>query len=327
MEINFYKGKKVLVTGGTGLIGIPLVEKLLSHGASVTVVSLDDESRCPDGAAFLQLDLTQFENCKKACEGQDIVFHLAGIKGSPLMCSHKPASFFYSTIAFNTHMLEAAYRAGVKRYLFTSSIGVYSPQETFHEDDVWTTFPSPHDKFAGWAKRMGELQVEAYRIQYNWDHIYIVRPANVYGPWDNFDPQNAMVVPSLIQRIFEGESPLHCWGDGSAVRDFIFSEDVADDMIRILLSDERRPVNLGSGEGVTIKELAETLVKIIDPQLKIHWDLSKPSGDKVRLMDTSRAQSLHIKKRTSLIKGLEKTINWYQENKLQVNKRYNVFNS
>ena len=161
----------------------------------------------------------------------DIVFNLAGVKGSPAMANERPASFLVPTITFSYNMMEAARREGVERYLYTSSIGVYAPAEYFREDDVWKTFPSPHDRFAGWAKRMGELQAEAYKIEYGWDKISIVRPANVYGPYDNFDPANAMVIPSLIYRALDGEAPLTVWGDGTPIRDFIHARDVARGMM------------------------------------------------------------------------------------------------
>jgi GDP-L-fucose synthase len=226
-----FKGKKILVTGGTGLIGRPLVEMLLEKGAQVRVVSLDDPSRANPGAEFLRLDLTNMDNAMQAADGMDYVFQLAGIKGSPAMTAKKPASFFYPTISFNTNMMEASRRCGVKKYLFTSSIGVYSPAETFHEDDVWKTFPSPNDRFAGWAKRMGELQAEAYQIEYGWEDVYIVRPANIYGPYDNFDPANAMVIPSLVRRALDGENPFVVWGDGSTIRDFLHARDCARGML------------------------------------------------------------------------------------------------
>lgn len=325
MALGGFKHKNILVTGGTGLIGVPLVKRLIEQeGAKVRVVSLDDSSRCHPAAEFIRLDLTEASNCMKACEGQEMVFHLAGIKGSPAMTAKRPASFFYPTITFNTHMLEAARRSGVKRYLFTSSVGVYGPAEVFHEDDVWQTFPSPHDRFAGWAKRMGELQLEAYRIEYGWDELRVVRPANVYGPYDNFDPANAMVVPSLIRRAVDGENPLVCWGDGSPIRDFIFSEDVALGMLQVMLSDETRPVNLGSGQGVTIKQLAEAVASELG-DVSIEWDTTKPSGDRKRLMDMTRAQALGIHPQTSLAEGVRKTIQWYRDNKNDIDKRFNIF--
>ena len=131
-------------------------------------------------------------------------------------------------------MMEASYHSNVSWYLYTSSYGVYAPSEISHEDDVWKTFPSEHDKYAGWAKRMGELQVEAYQKEFKFDGLYIVRPANIYGPNLNFNPKNSMVVASLIKRVFDKENPLKVWGDGSNVRDFIYCDDVASAMIKVV---------------------------------------------------------------------------------------------
>lgn len=323
--MNFYKGKNVTVTGGTGLIGRPLVQKLIDQGANVRIVSLDDPSRAHPDADFLQLNLTRFENCMQACEGQDFVFQLAGIKGSPAMTAKQPASFFVPTILFNTNMMEAAYQSNIDRYLFTSTIGVYSPAKVFFEDDVWKTFPSENDRFAGWAKRMGELQAEAYKIQYNWDKIAIVRPANVYGPYDNFDPKNAMVIPALIKRALDGENPLKVWGDGSPIRDFIHADDVAEGMLLALEKGTGKPINLGSGIGVSIKKIVEIIVNNMDEKPEIVWDTSKPSGDKKRLMDISRAESIGFKPKVSIEEGIEGVMDWYLENKEIVNRRYNVF--
>lgn len=325
--MSFYKHKKVLVTGGTGLIGRPLVEMLVESGAKVVVVSLDDPSRAPHGVKFIRADLRELSNCLDVCKGQDIVFHLAGIKGSPVMTQKQPASFFVPTITFNTNMMEAARRCRVEKFLYTSTIGVYAPAEVFHEDDVWKTFPSENDRFAGWAKRMGELQAESYKIEYNWDKISIVRPANVYGPFDNFDPKTAMVIPSLMRRSIDGENPLTVWGDGSTIRDFIYSKDVARGMIMAVEKGVNIPVNLGSGSGVTIKQLVEMIVKFIpEGPVEIVWDKSKPKGDRKRLMDTSRAKKLlGFKPTVSLEQGIKETIDWYLKNKHLLNKRYNAF--
>src|SRR5262245_60132782 len=181
----FFKDKKVLVTGGTGIIGRMLVQKLIDQGSKVRIASMDDPSRAHPKAEFKQLNLTRFDKCLEACEGMEYVFHLVGVKGSPAMTATKPASFFVPVILFNTNMMEAARQCDVQWYLFTSTVGVYGPAEFFSEDDVWKKFPSEHDKFAGWAKRMGELQAEAYAIEYDWKKVSIVRPANVYGPFDN----------------------------------------------------------------------------------------------------------------------------------------------
>ena len=317
--------KKVLVTGGTGMIGRYLVPKLLAKGNKVFIASLDGEELCPKGAIFKKLDLRNFDNCLDVCKGQDLVFNLVGVKGSPKMCKERPASFYVPTIMFSINMMEAARQAKVERYMFTSSIGVYHPAEIFNEDDVWSSFPSENDRIPGWAKRVGELQAEAYEIQYKWDKISIVRPANVYGPYDNFDPENAMVIPSLINRASSGERPLNVWGDGSPIRDFIYSKDVASGMMKVMEAGYNKPINLGSGTGVTIKEIAETIANLMPDKCEIIWDTSKPSGDIKRLMNTERAESLGIYAKTNLNQGIKETIDWYNANYKKDFARYNAF--
>jgi GDP-L-fucose synthase len=324
--MSYFSGKKVLVTGGTGLIGRPLVDLLLDEGANLQVVSLDEPIGMPKEVHFLKVDLREYSNCVKVCKGQDIVFQLAGVKGSPAMTLKRPASFYVPTITFNTNMMEAARQSGVARYLYTSSVGVYSPAEVFHEDDVWKTFPSPNDRFAGWAKRMGELQAQAYQIEYDWQGISIVRPANVYGPYDNFNPYSGMVIPSLIQRISAGENPLKVWGDGSPVRDFIHARDVARGMMLAVEKKVNEPINLGSGEGVSIKKLVEIIVdNMREYNVSIEWDITKPKGDAIRIMDMARANRHGFRPSISIENGIKETVQWFLGNKEQIVRRYDAF--
>ena len=320
--MSFFKDKNILVTGGTGLIGMPLVSKLVKLGANLTVVSLDKNQNLDESVDFLNLDLRNFDNCIKACENQEIVFNLIGVKGSPKMTLENPASFFIPTITFSINMMEAARLSGVQRYLFTSSIGVYHPADVFNEDDVWSTFPSENDRFAGWAKRMGELQAQAYEIQYKWDKISIVRPANVYGPYDNFDPENAMVIPSLIRKAYENDI-IEVWGDGSPIRDFIHCRDVALGMIHLVKNKVTDPVNLGSGSGITIKQIADIISKRFEK--KIIWQSDKPMGDHRRVFNTDRAENNGFKSKITLETGINETIDWFLENKEIIDERYNVF--
>lgn len=322
---NIIEYSKVLVTGGTGMIGRYLVDILLEKNCKVRVVSLDEPEGLPEKVEFLKLDLTNLDNCIKACKDCDYVFNLIGIKGSPKMSRERPASFMVPMLMFNTAMMEAAMRCKVKWYLYTSSVGVYYPAETFNEDDVWKTFPSEHDKFPGWAKRIGELQAEAYGIQNGNKNISIVRPANVYGKWDNFDPKSAMVIPSLINRITSGESPLTVWGDGTSIRDFIHAKDCARGMLHVVENCITDPINLGSGDGVTIKELAETIRDTYDKSVKIVWDITKPKGDHKRIMNTDRAESYGFSCKVSLESGIRETLSWYKENKDVYKKRNNYF--
>lgn len=323
--MNYFNGKSVLVTGGTGMIGQALVPLLQEMGANIRVVSLDDPSRAPEGVEFVQADLREFSNCLDVCIDMDVVFHLAGVKGSPAMTATRPASFFVPTLTFSLNMMEAARRNRVQRYMFTSSVGVYSPAETFNEDDVWQTMPSPNDRFAGWAKRMCELQAEAYAIEYGWDEISVVRPANVYGPFDNFDPENAMVIPSLIRKAFECNGELEVWGDGSPIRDFIHARDVAYGMIFAVENSLSKPINLGSGHGHSIREIVELIVAEFGGAIKINWDLTKPSGDRKRIMNMERAFSLGYKPKVSIEEGIRDTVEWYCNNKAVAANRYNPF--
>jgi len=317
---------KILVTGGTGMIGRYLVPMLIEKNHDVTVASLDGEELCHPEATFRRLDLRDINNCMDVCEGQDEVFHLAGVKGSPKMCREQPADFFVPTISFSINMMQAARRQNVKKYLFTSSVGVYHPAEVFREDDVWRTFPSENDKFAGWAKRMGELQAEAYQVQFSKsDNLYcIVRPGNVYGRYDNFDPSTGMVIPSLISRLYQGENPLKVWGDGSPIRDFIHASDVASAMVFVMENRINKPVNVSSGNPINIKKLVEIITNYFSDST-YEFTSNGFAGDNKRLMDVSRLKSFGWTPTIDLGEGIKDTISWYKSEGYKGYKRYNSF--
>jgi len=320
-----FKDKRVLVAGGTGLIGRPLVRMLVERGAHVRVVSLDDQDGLPPGVEFRKANLLDFRNCLEACDGVGVVFNLLGVKGSPAVTVSRPASFFVPTLMLDTNLMEAARQRGAERFLFTSSVAVYSPAELLREEDVWSTFPSPHDRFAGWAKRMGELQAEAYRIEHAWKGVVTVRPANVYGPYDNFDLDNAMVVPSLIRRAVSGDDPLVVWGDGSAKRDFVYCEDVARGMLLAAEHLPPVPINLGSGRGVSISELVDAILGCLDRKASVRWDESRPTGDRMRVMDITRAREIGYAPLVSLQEGIARTVEWYRGRPQSAATRHDVF--
>ncbi len=317
-------GKAAIVTGGTGMIGREVVRLLCDAGAHVRSVSLDKIDSIDPRAEQVFGDLTDFDLCQKLTRDTDWVLHVAGIKGSIEVTKSKPASFFVPLIMMNTNLLEAARRNGCERVVYTSSIGAYSSAEIFVETDHDPGEP-PMDMFPGWAKRMAEMQVEAYHIQYGLENFAVVRPCNVYGPGDNFDPKNAMVVPSLLHRIASGENPVLIWGDGSAVRDFAYSTDVAEGVIQALYYGTRGSfVNLGSGVGVTVRELVETMASFID--FRYAFDTSKPSGFPRRVMDITRAREwIGYNPATTLRQGLEQTWNWFQNNREEYRRRQNYF--
>ena len=319
--VDRFKGKKVLVTGGTGLIGREVSRLLSEFGSSVTVASLD-KVELDSKINLVQGDLTDFSFCMDQTKGIDYVFHLAGIKGSVEVTKAKPASFFVPLLMFNTNVLEASRRNGIEKLVYTSSIGAYSSAEVFIETE--NREGPPQDMFPGWAKRMAELQIQAYKEQYGLDWS-VVRPCNVYGPGDNFDPDNAMVIPSLMMRIARGENPLTVWGDGSAIRDFAFSTDVAMGTIQALHYGTRGDfVNLGSGVGYTIRQLIETMQEFID--FEFQFDPTKPAGFPRRIMDISRAKEwIEYDPQVSLREGLELTWNWFLNNKDEYLSKKNYF--
>ena len=319
-----FKNQKVLVTGGSGMIGRQLVKKLLDRGAQVTIADLTEPTDLPENVEFVKTDLRFFDNCLDICKGKDYIFHLAGVKGSPQMCVNQPVDFMVPMLQFNTNMTQAAFESNVKWYLFTSSVGVYSPSDIFYEESVWGTFPSPNDMYAGWAKRIGELQTETYSKQYGWDRISIVRPANVYGPYDNFNPANAMVVPSLIRKTQENDV-LEVFGDGSPIRDFIYAGDVADGMIFTVENKITEPVNLGSGEGNSIKEVVDLVIKHSGKDVDVKWLTDVSSGDKKRLLSMNKMKKYGFENQTSLEEGIKLTTDWFLNNKDILDKRYNPF--
>lgn len=306
------------------MIGRSLVKLLLEKECKIYIADLTKPIDLPEGVEHLQVDLRFFDNCLDICKDKDFIFHLAGVKGSPKMCLEQPVDFMVPMLQFNTNMIQAAYESNVEWFLYTSSVGVYSPAEVFYEESVWDTFPSPNDRYPGWAKRIGELQTETYKIQYGWDRFSIVRPANVYGPYDNFNPANAMVVPSLIRKAQENDI-LEVFGDGSPIRDFIFADDVARGMLYTVENKITEPLNLGSGMGYSIKQLVEMVVKHSGRSLEIKWLTDMPSGDKKRLFSMDRARKYGFKPSINLDNGIKITTEWFLNNKDILDKRYNPF--
>lgn len=315
---KFYAGKKVLVAGGTGMIGTCMVNKLLQYGCKITVASLDSKKYAAKlfggGVKFIQTDLTDFENCLKVTKRQELVFNLVGIKGSVGIGQTKTASILVPMLRFQTNLMDASFKNDVDSFLFTSSICVYpKSNKPKIEDSVWDGQPKQNDRIPGLAKRIGEVQGEAYLHEFGWKAVKIVRPSNVYGPFDDFNPNTAQVIPALIARMVSGEDPVKIWGGGTAVRDFIYVEDVVEGMLLALeKAPSCVPINLGSGKGVKIKNIAQIIADNVQSKPKLIWDRSKPLGDPIRVLSMKRAGDLlNFKAKTSLDEGIRKTVEWY----------------
>lgn len=320
--LDKFASRNVLVTGGTGLIGRQVVDLLVASGAFVTVVSLD---RLVLNAKvhYITGDLSSFDFCKELVKDTDFVFHLAGVQGTVQTSSSKLASHFVPTLMMNTNVLDAARGAGVEGLVYTSSIGAYEDGQILKESDYKVA--STPMSFAGWAKRMAELQIQAYKKQYGIDSFSIVRLSNIYGPGDNFDPETAMVIPSLMCRIYRGERPLIVWGDGTTSRDFLHSRDAAEGIVRALyFGTEGDFVNIASGRETTIREVVETLRSFIE--FDYTFDSTKPSGALRRVMDIARAKErLGFEPLMSLEGGLRETWQWFVRHPKEHDKKMNYF--
>jgi len=254
-------------------------------------------------------DLRYWDVCQDVTTGMDYVFCVAGMKGSPKDTRERAADYFVNLIQMNTNLLEACRLNKVKGVVYVSSIGVYAPADILKEDNE---AGEPMDTYPGWAKRMGELQIQAYKKQYGLEYS-IVRPTNTYGEGDRLDPENAMVIPLIMAKIMRGDNPVVLYGDGSDVRDFAYSGDIARGIVNAMLFGTKgRVVNLGGSQPCSIRELVETLHEFID--FKYKFDSSvKSTGFSVRVMDKSLAEKLiHYTPRISLREGLEIVWKSYQ---------------
>lgn len=309
-----YKGKKVLVTGGAGMIGSQLVELLLRQGARVRTVVHSRPFSGISEAEVLRGDLTKQTTCVKAVKSIDYVFHLAAFVGGVGRNATHPAGMFTPNILMNTQMLEASRLEGVERYLYTSSACIYPGNlDLFVEEKGWDGPPYRSNASYGWVKRMGELQAQAYLEEYGMK-IAIVRPTNAYGPKDNFDLETSHVIPALIRKAVERHEPFVVWGTGESTRDFIHANDVARGMLLALekyaVAD---PINLATGKSISIKELAYLVLRLCKHEhARVVFDKNRPTGQIERKVSTAKAkEKIGFSAQIPLEEGLKETINWY----------------
>jgi len=291
--------KSALVIGASGMVGTALMKVL---GRSKTYFKIK--------GVDIETDMTIKSNTE-IIKDYDHIYHLAGKKGSPQTAKERPADYL-PMLQFDANIIEAVGKYKPEWFLYTSSIGVYPPMEVYEEDKVWHEVPSENDKIPGYIKRMGELGCYAIRATYGYENISIVRPANIYGPNDNFG-KNSMVIPALIKKGYE-DDVINVWGDGSPIRDFVYCEDVAKGMLHMVENKVNHTVNLGSGEGVKISDIANTIGRHFDKEVK--YDKTKPNGDMKRLMSMAKANNFGFESTTTVNEGIRKTIEWYETNEL-----------
>jgi GDP-L-fucose synthase len=312
-----YKDARVLVAGGTGLIGTHLVRELVTRGAKVRSSFHSKQpvvlSQLVDHIAA---DFTNPDDCRKAVEGIDYVFLAAANTSGAAVMAGNPVAHITENVLINSQILEAAAMAGVKRFLVISSSSVYPPGDyAVKEEEAFDG--DPHESYfgVGWMKRYLEKLAAFYYKRYGMG-VAIVRPSNTYGPHDKFDPERSHVLPALIRRAVEGENPFQVWGDGRAVRDFIYVEDLARASVAALEKcADARPINVAGGRTVTIRDCVDLVLKLAGRQsTKVQYDPAKPSTIPFRSLSLERCRSiLGPVAPTSLEEGLSRTIAWYRE--------------
>ncbi len=303
------KDRKILVTGGNGFLGRRVVAALAAHGVSGTTIFAPRST---------EVDLLKKEDCAKAVAGQDVVIHLAAVVGGIGANREHPGKFFYENLMMGVQLMEAARLAGVKKFVAVGTVCAY-PKFTpvpFKEDDIWNGYPEETNAPYGLAKKMLLVQAQAYRQEYGFDAIYLL-PVNLYGPGDNFDPASSHVIPALIKKIYDAKKAgapfIEAWGTGSASREFLYVDDAAEGIVLATEKYEKpEPVNLGSGMEIAIKDLTETICRLMEYKGEIRWDATKPDGQPRRALDVSRAkEEFGFRAKVTLEEGLKNAIHWY----------------
>ena len=309
--------KQILVTGSSGLVGTHLVNKLLNKGYKVIGVDFKQPTTIIDSKNFTfvsfdlrsEIDVTSLFNKFKF----DGVINSFGIKGSPIRAKENPLDFLEPSIKVNTNIIDNCFKHN-SWLVFMSSVGVYEPAEEFIEDTVWKTLPSENDWFPSWSKRIPELYLQAYKVQHKWDNWSIVRPANIFGEYDNFG-EGSTVIASTIKKVYDAVNQIEAWGDGTPTRDFIYAGDVADACIKCLEDKLHITSNLGSGEDISIKRMIETISEISGKDIQIKWDTTKPNGDMKRKMNTDLQAQYGLLPKLGFEEGLKVTYKYYEKNR------------
>ena len=315
-----FKDTRVLVAGGAGFIGVNLINRLLSEGARVrATIHRKEPVILDERIEYVRCDLTKMEDCQKAVSGMDYVFHCAANTSGAAVMASTPLVHVTPNILMNSQMLEAAYFAKVKKFVWLSSNAAYPPSgdRPVKEEEMFDG--DPYETYFGvaWMKRYTEILCRLYSEKLK-DPMptVVLRPSNIYGPYDDYKFETSHVMAALIRRVVERHDPFEVWGTGDDIRDWIYIDDFIDAMI---LATEKiktyNPINIGLGKGYSIKEALRIMLEVegyTDAEIK--FDSSKPSMIPIRLIDTTKAETLlGFKAKTGLEEGIKKTIDWYRE--------------
>ena len=306
---SFWTDKRVVVPGGAGFLGNYVVPKLKERGCQYVFVPRSREYDLRTLPAIVRL----YEETRP-----DVVIHLAASVGGIGINRLKPGEFFYNNLIMGIQLIEQARLFGLQKFIALGTICAY-PKFTpvpFREENFWDGYPEETNAAYGLAKKMLLVQSQAYRQQYGFNSIYLL-PVNLYGPGDSFDPVASHVIPALIKKcvdaVEQGEDEIVCWGDGSPTREFLYVEDAAEGILLAAEKyDKSEPVNLGSGQEISIRDLVQLIAEYTRFRGKIAWDTRQPNGQPRRCLDIGRAE-----REFGFREGLKKTIDWYLEQRRQ----------
>ena len=307
--------KRIAVTGGGGFLGSYVLEELRQRGCDGVFVP-----RRRDYDLITEDGVTRFFRDARP----EVIFHLAATVGGIGANRENPGRFFYENAIMGIQLLEYARRNGVEKIVVAGTICSYPKfaPVPFREESLWDGYPEETNAPYGVAKKAILVQCQAYRRQYGTNAIYLM-PVNLYGPRDNFDLESSHVIPALIRKFIEareaGAPQVACWGDGSPTREFFHAADAARGLVMAAESyDGEEPVNLGSGEEISIRDLSELIARLCRYEGGIQWDTSKPNGQPRRRLDITRARLLFgFEPRIRLEEGLKETIRWYESGHVQ----------
>ena len=297
---------KTLVTGGGGFLGSHLVERLEADGHDVVV------SRRAD------YDLTRWDDAERLFRETEPerVFHVAGEVGGIGANRASPGRFWFANLMMGAHVLELCRLRQVDKLVIVGTVCAYPKfaHVPFREDDLWSGYPEETNAPYGVAKKSILVGAQSYRQQYGLNSIFLL-PANLYGPRDNFDLETSHVIPDLIRKMLGSRERVVLWGDGSPTREFLYVDDCVEGLaLAAERYDGADPVNLGTGNEISIRDLAELIAELTGFEGEIEWDSSMPNGQPRRSLDASRARELFgFEARVSLRDGLERTVAWYRQ--------------
>jgi len=315
-----FNRKHVMVAGGTGFVGVNLINRLLSLGANVrATIHRKEPVILDERIEYVRCDLTKMEDCRKVVSDMDYVFLCAANTSGAAVMQATPLVHVTPNIVMNSRMLEAAYFAKVRKFVWISSSAAYPPSgdRLVREDELFNE--DPYEKYfpVAWMKRYTEVLCRMYSEKLTNPMMTVVlRPSNIYGPYDDFEFETSHVMAALIRKVVERHNPLEVWGTGDDVRDLIYIDDFIDAMILATEKIESyNPVNIASGRGYSIKEVLQMILEVDGyTDAKIEFNPSKPSTIPVMLIDTTKAETiLGFKAKTGLREGIKKTIDWYRK--------------